>query len=241
MSARVVLRGRRLVGRVAASAESARDLARLNRRMPQLVGARSRLTDHIARLEPYFELYISGVSKEVAAISLQLAGFLHLLCEVSLPAKIVDIGSGFSSAVFRLYQAAAPHPVEVISVDESTEWLERTRVFLKACDLPAAGMVAWNSFAPQPREDFDLVLHDPGVPLRSRILREVVGLPRAGGTIVFNDVQKSAYRSEVSRVAREKGIELFSVRSMTLDRFRRFATIGIVPDGVSRRRVMEEP
>jgi len=241
MSARLVLRGRRLAARVAASAESARDLARLERRMPQLVGARSRLTDHIARLEPYFESYISGVSMEVAAISLQLAGFLHLLCEVSLPATIVDIGSGFSSAVFRFYQAAAPHPVEVISVDESTEWLEQTRAFLRACDLPANGTVAWSSFAQQSRDDFDLVLHDAGVPLRSRILPEVVGLPRAGGTIVFQDMQKWAYRSEVSRVAREKRIELFSVRSMTLDRFRRFAAIGIALDGVSRRRLVEEP
>src|SRR3977135_3134813 len=54
-------------------------------------------------LEPLYARYVESVSSPVWALSLETAAVVHALCSLTRPDAVLDLGSGFSSAVFRLY------------------------------------------------------------------------------------------------------------------------------------------
>src|SRR5262249_57231987 len=81
-------------------------------------------------------------------------------CRRLRPTSILDLGSGFSSLLFRSYAHSARPQPEVWSVDDSADWLERTRGILIAKGLNADHMLTWRDFNPGRR--FDMVLHDLG-------------------------------------------------------------------------------
>src|SRR5581483_11179383 len=94
-----------------------RDAARLRRRFPFL-GSYAEASAPVAkRLAPAYADYIARVSPDPIAVALPLATFLGVLCEQLRPQRILDLGSGFSSYVFRA--SAAP---EVWSLDQSPAW-----------------------------------------------------------------------------------------------------------------------
>jgi hypothetical protein len=53
------------------------------------------------KILPSYKEYISKVSSEIMAISLELSVFCILMCDMIRPQKIVDFGSGYSSYIFR--------------------------------------------------------------------------------------------------------------------------------------------
>ena len=57
------------------------------------------------------------------------------ICFQQRPRIILDLGSGFSSAVFRLYMAQQNVQTTVYSVDDDPLWLNKTRDSLKANNL----------------------------------------------------------------------------------------------------------
>src|SRR5690348_5146340 len=58
-----------------------------------------------AELEAEHRAYVREVSSPEYTISLGLAAFLLALCRSRRPGRILDLGSGFSSYLFRLHQA----------------------------------------------------------------------------------------------------------------------------------------
>jgi hypothetical protein len=77
-------------------------------------------TDVHPIIERSLKEYVTYVSRPDMAISRELAVFLYSLCESIRPQYILDMGSldmgsGFSSYVFRLYQANAREAVSVTS------------------------------------------------------------------------------------------------------------------------------
>ena len=92
------------------------------------------------RLLPYYEKYISEVSVDYIAISMELSCFLLTFCDIMNPKNIDDLGTGFSSFVFRHYAAHSGSGVTVWSVDDGPEWLEKTRSFLIRQDLSVQSM-----------------------------------------------------------------------------------------------------
>ena len=54
------------------------------------------------------------------------------ICQVLAPARVLDLGSGFSSLALRHYAASAAHAVRVVSVDDDPRWLDTTRDYLEA-------------------------------------------------------------------------------------------------------------
>lgn len=82
-------------------------------------------------LKPYYDYYIAHVSKADMAMSLELAALVYALCVKKELKNLLDLGSGFSSFVYRLY-ASTHSGVRVVSVDDDSQWLENQDVFARS-------------------------------------------------------------------------------------------------------------
>jgi predicted O-methyltransferase YrrM len=204
-----------------------RDARRLRARAPHLWPSEAAF-DHVrAALEPAYRDYVDTVSEASWALSLETATYLGVLCDVLRPTRLLDTGSGFSSFVFRRYARAADGlPVEVVSIDDDPAWLTRTASFLRRQGLPTEQLATWPSGLVRP-DSFDLVCHD----LASGALRDssmgpiLQSVARPGGAVVIDDAQVHGLHARSE--ARVAGLTLFSLRARTLDRFGRFALLGL--------------
>lgn len=196
----------RLVRTAYRNLQATTDALLLRRRLPQL-----RVTEAPWLSEPYTR-YLSEVSVDYMAASLELCHFLASLCESLQPQTILDLGSGFSSFVFRRY------PVQVVSVDDDAEWLTKTEIFLKQCGVSTDHLIHLDEMDWTRR--FDLVFHDIGVdPLRKQLLPNAVASTRLGGLLILDDAHFWGYNQLISNVAR---CPRYSLRHWTEDKYGRF-------------------
>jgi predicted O-methyltransferase YrrM len=155
--------------------------------------------------------------------------FLAVLCEERQPHQVLDLGSGFSSYVFRW---GAQPTRRVCSVDVSSRWLERTARFLQEHQIERAELLDLRSFAAADRrEQFDLVFHDIAE-LSDRIdmLEAVMQLCRPGGLLVLDDMHVPRYRAAVLQALRAASFELYSLRPRTRQSWRlRYAYLAVRP------------
>jgi predicted O-methyltransferase YrrM len=155
------------------------------------------------------------------AISLELALFLWALLLDRRPERILDLGSGFSSLVFRRYARDVCPWATVCTVDHDPYWLTRTREFLHGHDLPLDDMSTWESLGVG---GFDLVLHDLGdMSVRAAVLDRVLSLVRPGGVLVLDDLQFPAYRAAVSRAVHHRSLRCWDLRAVTGDAIGRYS------------------
>src|SRR5437867_2825052 len=121
------------------------------------------------------------------------AGLLRVLCEELRPRSVLDLGSGFTSFVFREY--ARQSATEVWSVDDDATWLERSRRFVESHHAGSERMLLWQAFVHGPRPAaFDLVCHDlGGMATRSQLLPHVLSLVGEDGVVILDAMHKEEY------------------------------------------------
>jgi predicted O-methyltransferase YrrM len=209
--------------------ESARgvwDLPRLRYRIPEFRSFESLARESSRELEPHYREYVSSVSTPGMSVSIELAVFLDVICRLTEPDRILDLGSGFSSFVFRRYLSSKDVGVHaaIWSIDDSPEWLQQTRAYLGRQGLSTENLMTWEVLCRRSPAPFDLVLHDLGrMPLRQRVLDDVLAFCRARGFLVLDDVHKSTYRAHAARVLKRAGLDYFSLRRLTLDSHGRYS------------------
>ena len=171
--------------------------------------------------------YCREVGHPVHAASLELVGLLAGLFNETRPGRVIDLGSGFTSFVLRTLAAGATWPVTVHSVDDSPEWLDKTRAYLRAQGLDDAGTFSWHEFEASARRGaYDLVLHDMGfMDTRFATLDAVVDLARAGGVVLLDDMHKPDYRDKALAALAARGLRPLSLRRLTHDDLTRFAYV----------------
>jgi predicted O-methyltransferase YrrM len=158
------------------------------------------------------------------AVSLELAAFLAALCESARPCRILDVGSGFTSYVFRRY--IDPTDCQVWSVDDDPEWLDRTAAFLRASDLPVDNMLTWEEFRQNTTLNFDLVCHDIGNKTgRAASLPAILSVTAPGGLVIIDDLHKPRNRPAITATLQQGGHSYWSLRGVTLDSFGRYALL----------------
>jgi predicted O-methyltransferase YrrM len=159
-------------------------------------------------------------------MSLELAAFLLELCRRVDAGSVVDLGSGFSSYVLRLYASERPS-TEVKSVDSSADWLEKSRRFVSDQGLDAGNFVVWSDFDPQAETDsYDVVLHDLGdMTLRTATLPQALVLARRGAYVVLDDVHKPGYRAYVRRLVSASSAWSIDIRAVTRDPIGRYSML----------------
>ena len=177
--------------------------------------------------------YTNTVSHEGTPISFESACFLWSLCEAISPKRILDLGSGFTSFVFRRYQSTAAPPPEVWSVDESLEWLEKTRMYLQSHSLPDDNLFSWDDFQRLEPGCFDLIMHDLGViSERPKIFEHMLTLREDTGVVIVDDLHYPWYRGEISRrIEQHSNLAGYSLKWLTLDRFLRYCLLVGRPPG----------
>lgn len=199
------------------------DALRLLRAHPEL--APRRWDPKASDLAAPYRTYVQGVSSADHAASLEVSVYLDTVCKARRPTRLLDTGSGFSSYVLRRH--ATRHPgVEVVSADDSAEWLERTRAFLEAQDLSVGRLITWDEIGRLPHEAFDLIFHDvAGGQIREDGMPVVAKLLRPGGCIVFDDAHHHGHRRRMVQTARESSMRTFSLRRWVLDGYGRYAIL----------------
>jgi predicted O-methyltransferase YrrM len=212
---------------VRAGIEASADSGRLEKRYPGLREEyESRKADLDGRLLPNYTEYVSGVSDQIMAASLELSRFLLFFCETRKPARILDLGSGFTSFVFRAYAKAAPGGPVVWSVDDSVEWLGKTREYLASKGLGTENLVSWDEFESLRLEPFDFILYDlGGFEFRKNSFEQVLNRMAKGGVLVVDDMHAAEYGLHVKRKVAERGLSGYSIRRYTHDRFNRYSLL----------------
>jgi predicted O-methyltransferase YrrM len=171
--------------------------------------------------------YVQKVSSPEMAMSLELALFLLRYCLAHQPKHLLDLGSGFSSYVFRLYREAIGDEVIVYSVDDHAEWLEKTRHYLENAELNTEHLYELTALQGQHLDGyFDLVLLDLNfVEVRKDYIAYSAQVTAKNGIVIIDDVHKVEFLREVKRHAAILQSGLRNIRKQTLDTFGRFAIV----------------
>ena len=204
------------------------DRRRLEAKYPGL-RERYRLSreDYRRRIEPFYREYVQNVSSEIMASSPELSVFLLFLCDLLQPSKILDLGSGFSSFLFRFHALNAREKPIVWSVDDSEEWLARTAAFLDSRNLPSGNLTTWEAFSENRKERFDFIFYDLGpFPFRMACLRPMLETMTADhGVVVLDDMHAAEYGLFVRRALKGTRFRPYDAGCYTRDHFNRFSLL----------------
>lgn len=177
---------------------------------------------------PSYEEYISKVSSEIMAASLELSIFCILMCDMIKPQKILDLGSGFSSYIFRFLPSIIDNNYKptICSVDDSMEWLNKTKTFLTSHDIPSNNLVIWDDFVEQQLGPFDLILYDlGGFEFRKRNLKQIIKLCDKNGIIIFDDIHSADYGRYLNEILKGINCTCFDISYYTKDKFGRYSKL----------------
>ncbi len=159
-----------------------------------------------------YDKYVKEVSTPIMAISWELSVYLETLCGEISPKNILDLGSGFSSYVFRSVCS------DVTSVDDNPVWLERTKKFLCSQKLNVDNMFVWKDFVAN--GPYDLIFHDIGdLNLRFEVLGKVLEL---GKLFIFDDMHKKVYPPLAEAFIKDRGFK-WKFLEDTVDEYGRYS------------------
>lgn len=205
------------------SRNAARDAELLRQRFPFLAAYPQLAKEARNQLSAPYREYTSTISPDPIAISLELAVFLAVVCSETRPRAILDLGSGFSSYVFRSYMKRADpdsSPV-VFSIDQSSRWLAETGRFLDVRGLDSKNLFTWDDFLASKRPRFDLVLQDiADLGTRVDMISQVIAECTPGAVLVIDDMHVPGYRRAVISELDKRGLNHFSLRAFTRKRLR---------------------
>ena len=206
-----------------------RDWKRLLPRIPSLKYFPSKRKVIEASLRGPYQDYVSNYSSPLISLSLNRAAFLNYLTRATNAGHILDLGSGFSSYVFRRARADTSAG-NVISVDDSEQWLEETRSFLRHYHLEDAHLYALDQMSDPGGQftpgRFDLCLIDIGdFALRAKLLPTLLEAVRGGSIVLIDDFHVTRYRKHIIAQCAVTNVDVFSLRKVTRRRLSHMAII----------------
>ena len=184
-------------------------------------------------LLPIWKYYVTNVSDDLYAISFELANQLMNLCKGINPKRILDLGSGFSSYVFRKYREDYDPSVDIISIDTDSDWLEKTKTFLNKYNFLDGSVLLHQELSNFKDKPFDLISVDGSdLEFRAKNLERYYEiLSDNNGVMVFDDMHYGQYKNVVDKFIQAKGMKSYSLRKHTLDRFNRYSIMAIRTKG----------
>lgn len=208
-----------------------RDKKALVMLFPKLEQYRQLVSSLHDSLRPIYDEYVSTISSKWMACSWESACFLYSMMMINKPTRILDLGSGFSSIVTRLYKLREGREITVFSVDDNEFWLGKTESFLHANGVSTENLLSWSHFNQSVPVVFDLIFNDLGTTtLRVSTLEFVAGLMGNGSIMILDDMHKPRYPRVVKKNLKQLGCSFYSARYYTLDNLGRFASVAIKRD-----------
>jgi predicted O-methyltransferase YrrM len=194
---------------------------------PFTVPDKQSLNESRMSIENYYTEYVNNISRADMAASLELTSFLQGVIKFNNFSRIADLGSGFSSYVFRLIARETP-TTYVCSVDDNENWLDKTREILAGHNLSVKGVMSLADFIKNDERDFDLLLLDLNfVDVRKEYIKLSIERCKQGGMVIFDDVHKPEFMLEVLKQTRNAGVRLYSLKDQTIDSFGRYALLAL--------------
>ena len=167
--------------------------------------------------------YCRSVSLRAMAINLETAATLWWACDTVNARTVCDLGSGFTSYTIRRYAQTASHPVEVVSVDDSDQWLKMTVGYLNRHRMPATGVITYDVWSGTD-DQFDVIIHDFNAgDVRNRVMWEAAERLSPGGVMVVDDMQHDGHRAELDKIASFYHWPNHAVQSVTTDESGQYA------------------
>lgn len=181
----------------------------------------------LKKFSEIYSRYTTSISSAEMAVSLELCACLYSFCYILKPSKILDMGSGLSSFIFRTYQKEVSN-VSVFSIDDNKEWLDKTRQFLFTHDLNTENIYSLHEFSVMQESSFDLLFHDLNfVEERIKHVDELAGRASGKAFLIFDDVHKGHYYSALIKKLKLNNLSYFSLKKYTLDKFNRFSILAV--------------
>lgn len=193
-----------------------------------MVPAPPELAPYRNALIPAYVDYCRTVSPRHMAMSLESVSYLWWLCDRKRASRVCDLGSGFTSFTLRAYAMLADWPVTVTSVDDSPEWLDRTREFLAAAGMPADGLTPWDEWSVDPGDGYDVIVHDLARgDLRNQSMAVALDALAEGGMVLFDDAQNNNHAEAMFTACQQHGMRLADIREWTTDDVNRFSLLAV--------------
>lgn len=170
--------------------------------------------------------YKKNISSGNSAISLELGLYLFEMTKSLNPKLILDLGSGFSSFVFRYVCKQNAGVMSCWSVDDSREWLDQTRKYLTNNSLDVHYIFEWRDFLNEKHPFFDLIFVDIR-PISRRVesLDFLLEILSPKGKMVFDDFHKPHLSKPLLDYVSQRKLKLTSIKSSTLDSLGRYSVI----------------
>ncbi len=168
-----------------------------------------------AELRPSYERYVTEVSTPGWAASLEVSSFLLHLCDALEVKSVLELGTGFTSYVFRRFAAESGRDIRIVSTDSDSDWLEKTASFLEAEGVAANGLFPLDAVEAEIADDrFDLVFQDIFGRIRDSLTPTAVDHLAPGGVLVLDDANRRTHRRALQQAA---GSPLYDCRPWTRD------------------------
>jgi len=159
------------------------------------------------------------------AISYEMAMYLWTEIKQRKSTRILDLGSGFSSFIFRSYQESV-EGCRVISVDTSADWLLKSNEFLEKNNLDVSEIYTFDEFKELPYETYDFILYDLGnMKTRSDNLEFILNFADKNCPVIVDDVHKKPYMDVVIETANRLKKKIVNIKPETFDSYGRFALL----------------
>lgn len=170
------------------------------------------------KLQDAYEAYTKVVSANAPSMKT-----LRLLKRLCLPnTRVLDLGSGFSSYYLRYFEI--DEMWTVISVDDSPQWLQKTKQYCKLQGVKDTGFFLWPLAFPMV---FDVVFVDIGI-TKARpqyigpILENYCG-PKT--MILFDDMHKPIIRRAIEKELSHYTYLEVGVKDQTIDEYGRYCKL----------------
>jgi len=171
-------------------------------------------------IKKYYDKYVSEISTSGMAISLESSLTILSLLEYFKPKSILDLGSGFSSFLFRLYKKNAQYRVNIISVDHDIQWIQKSRIFLSYFKLDDENFILSDNFfqSKDKNKNFDFILNDfSSGSYRDKITRLIPNFTNSNSCMVFDDMQNYKHKKAVMRVIMQNNYRYVDLKNYTFD------------------------
>lgn len=156
-------------------------------------------------MKKLYQEYIGSISTKEMAASYEVLQFISEHCINNDPARILDLGSGISSAVLSSLGISG----SITTCDDNRNWLGKTVEFMQEHDLEGHEMVYWDEFKAEPQEGYDFIFYDLGrIPVRLANMEYVFGLVNEGGCIFVDDTHKTPVRELCHSLVEKFGYEI---------------------------------
>lgn len=187
---------------------------------------RTEILPYFERLMDEYKTYCLTVSRRGMALSIETSAYIWWLCDFKEARTVVDLGSGFSSYVLRLYASTVDHDVVVHSVDSSPDWLARSEAFCASHGVSSDGFLTGRQWLTlDTRYDVAVNDYDRGE-TRERFAEHAADRLAPAGAIVFDDANHADHHDHMARTCIGRRLALLDLYHQTRDEVGRYAMVG---------------